>query len=105
ASPVVLDGRIYCLRPGFLVSGDPKTGEVVGQLRLKGQFSASPVAAGGLIYSVNESGLAQVVRPDDKDGKVVSSGDFAETILGTRAMADGALTLRSDKHLGRVAKP
>jgi outer membrane protein assembly factor BamB len=104
ASPLVLGDRVYCLRQSILVAGDLKTGKAVGQLRLKGTFSASPVTAGGLIYCVNESGLAQVVRPDDKDGKVVSTGDLAETLLGTPAIADGALYLRSDKHLWKMAQ-
>jgi outer membrane protein assembly factor BamB len=105
ASPVVLDGHVFCLRQNFLVAGDLKTGEVVGQLRLKGPFSASLVTAGGLLYCVNESGLAQVVHPDDKDGKLVSSGDLGETVLGTPAIADGAIYLRSDKHLWKLAQP
>jgi outer membrane protein assembly factor BamB len=104
ASPVVLGGRIYCLRQGILVSGDLKTGAVVGQLRLKGPFSASPVVAGGLLYCVSESGQAQVVRPDDKDGQVVARGELSETVLGTPAIVDGAIFLRSDKHLWKMAQ-
>ncbi|HEX5273293.1 MAG TPA: PQQ-binding-like beta-propeller repeat protein [Gemmataceae bacterium] len=106
ASPVVLSGRVYSLRQGgILVAGDLKTGEVVGQLRLKGPFSASLVTAGGLLYCVNESGQAQVVRPDDKDGQVVARGDLGETVLGTPAIADGALYLRGEKHLWKIARP
>lgn len=106
ASPVILSGRIYCLRQGgFLVAGDLKTGEVVGQLRLKGPFSASLVTAGGLLYCVNEGGQAQVVRPDDKDGQVVARGDLGETVLGTPAIVDGAIFLRGEKHLWKMAQP
>jgi outer membrane protein assembly factor BamB len=105
ASPVVLGYRVYCLKGSILVTGDVKTGEVVGQLRLKGQFSASLVTAGGLLYCVSESGVAQVVRPDEKDGTVVTSADLGETILATPAIADGAIYLRSDKHLWKVAQP
>jgi outer membrane protein assembly factor BamB len=105
ASPVVLSGRIYCLRQGILVAGDLKTGGVVGQLRLKGTFSASLVTAGGLLYCVNEGGEAQVVRPDDKDGQVVARGDLGETVLGTPAIVDGAIFLRGEKHLWKMAKP
>lgn len=104
ASPVVLDGRIYTLRNAFLVATDVKTGESVGNLRLKGPFSASPVAAGGLIYCVSEDGTVQVVEPDKMDGKVVGTGSLGETILGTPAIANGALYLRSDKHLWKFAR-
>ena len=105
ASPVVLSGRIYCLRQGILVAGDLKTGAVVGQLRLKGPFSASLVTAGGLLYCVNEGGQAQVVRPDDKDGQVVARGELGETVLGTPAIVDGAIFLRGETHLWKMAQP
>ena len=59
ASPLVLDGKVYALRGPILVTGNAKTGDVIGQLRLKGAFSSSPVAAGGLLYCFNEAGLAQ----------------------------------------------
>lgn len=104
ASPVVLGGRVWCLRGPILVSGDLKTGQVRGQLRLKGPFSASPVAAGGLIYCVSENGQALVVQPDDKDGKLLEGGAFGETILATPAAARGAMYLRSDKHLWKITK-
>src|SRR5262249_44054504 len=73
ASPLVLGERVHGLRGAVLVSGDVRTGAVTGQLRLQGPFSASPVAAAGLLYCVNENGQVQVVRPDDKDGKLLAS--------------------------------
>src|SRR5262245_25584508 len=45
ASPVVLDGKVYVLRGSILTVGLLKTGEVISQFRLKGNFSASPVVA------------------------------------------------------------
>jgi len=105
ASPLVLGDRIYSLHNGFLVAGDVKTGEVRGQLRLKGPFSASLVAAGGLIYCLNEGGLAQVVKPTDKEPVLVESNSLADTILSTPAVAGGALYIRSDKRLWKIAKP
>jgi hypothetical protein len=62
ASPVVVEGKVYSLKGGILVSGDAKTGEVRGRLRLTGPFSSSIIAAGGVLYCVNEEALAQVVR-------------------------------------------
>jgi outer membrane protein assembly factor BamB len=105
ASPVVLGERIYILRQGVLASGEVATGEVKSELRVKGPFSASLVAAGGLLYCVNETGVAQVVRPGEKEDTLVSEGKLAETILATPAIADGALYLRSDKHLWKIAAP
>jgi outer membrane protein assembly factor BamB len=103
ASPVVVGDRVFCLRGPILVAGDLRTGEVISQLRLKGNFSSSPVAAGGLIYCFSEDGLAQVARPDKQSIVLASSGSFAETILCTPAIAGGALYVRSDRHLWKLS--
>jgi outer membrane protein assembly factor BamB len=104
ASPVVLGRRLYSLRGSILVSTDLDTGEVVGELRLSGTFSASIVTAGGLLYCINEDGLAQVVQPGDKEGRRLHAGSLGEPILATPAIADGALYVRSDQHLWKIAQ-
>ena len=63
-----------------------------------------PVTAGGLVYCAAEDGLVQVVKPGDKEPEVVGSGSVNETLLATPAVADGALYLRSDKHLWKFGK-
>jgi outer membrane protein assembly factor BamB len=103
ASPVVLDGRIYSLRGSILVSGNLKTGEVLDQVRLKGTCSSTPVGAGGLVYCFTEDGVAQVVRPGAKGAAVAANSPMKETILCTPAIADGALYVRSDGHLWKIA--
>jgi len=102
ASPLVKGDRIYCLRGPILVVGDARTGEMISQVRLKGDFSSSPVAAGDLLYCFSEDGLAHVVRLGGGQVALVSSGSFSETILCTPAIADGALYFRSDRHLWKV---
>jgi outer membrane protein assembly factor BamB len=104
ASPVVMDGRVYSLRGAMLVSGDLKTGQVIGQLRLKGEFSSSPVAAGGRLFCFNEDGAAFVIGPGAKDALLLANGAMGETILATPAIAEGALYIRSDNHLWKIAK-
>jgi outer membrane protein assembly factor BamB len=104
ASPVLLGDRIYSMRGSVLVGGEKKTGKVVNQLRLKGTFYASLVSAGGLVYCINEDGLAQVVRPGEKEATLVASGEMGENILATPAIAGGALYVRSDRHLWKLAK-
>jgi outer membrane protein assembly factor BamB len=104
ASPVVSDGKIYVLRGSILVVGELKTGDVLSQLRLKGNFSASLVAAGGLLFCVNEDGIVHVVRPGNNDPVIVDRCPFAETILCTPAATNGALYLRSDRHFWKIGK-
>jgi hypothetical protein len=104
ASPVLLGDWIYSLRGSVLVGGEKKTGKIVHQLRLKGQFSASPVAAGGLLFCISEDGLIQVVRPGENEDSLVSSGELGETVLATPAIAGAAMYVRSDGHLWKLAK-
>lgn len=106
-SPVVLGGRIFTInQAGVLTCGDLRNGQRLWQLRLKGPFSSTPVGWGKYLYLVNENGLLQVVNTEPKEeGVVVSQMDLAETILCTPAVYGGALYLRSDRHLWKIAEP
>ncbi len=77
---------------------------MLSQLRLKGNFSSSLVAAGGLLFCVNEDGIVHVVRPAENDPVLVNRCPFEETILCTPAATDGALYLRSDRHFWKIGK-
>jgi outer membrane protein assembly factor BamB len=103
---LLVDGdRLYVMNGSVLKCAETSSGEILWQLRVKGNFSGSPVAAGGLIYMVNEEGLGQVIEPGagKAPGKVIGTGDFADTIICTPAIAGDALYVRSDKKLWKVA--
>jgi outer membrane protein assembly factor BamB len=105
ASPILYQDRLYVLnRTNVLLCADVKDGATKWQLRLEGPFSSTPVAAGGHLYLFNEKGLGQVVKPGEDQGELVSSHDFGEMILSTPAIADGALYVRSDNHLWKIAR-
>jgi outer membrane protein assembly factor BamB len=104
ASPVVSDGKIYVLRGSILTVGELKTGDVVSQLRLKGNFSSSLVVVGGLLFCVNEDGIVYALRLTGNDPELVNICPFEETILCTPAATDGALYLRSDRHFWKIGK-
>jgi outer membrane protein assembly factor BamB len=100
ASPVAIDNRIYSPRGSVLVVGDTANGAEVGRIRLRGgAVSGSPVTAGGLIYCPGEDGTVNVLKPGEKEPTVGGTGTLGEPILATPAIADGALYLRSDRHL------
>ncbi len=104
-SPIIDGDRVYSVNgAGVLNCADIGTGEIAWRVRLKPPISSSPVAAGGHIYFFNEKGLAQVVRAGRDKGEVVSEFDHQETFLCTPAIADGALYIRSDKHLWKIAR-
>ncbi len=105
-SPVVLDHQVLVLGDGgILTCASADDGARQWQLRLKGPFSATPVVANGLVYCVNEKGLVQVVDPSMKDGRILSELDLGQPVVGSPAIAGGALYIRSDSRLWRIGNP
>jgi outer membrane protein assembly factor BamB len=103
ATPVYYKDRLYGLIGVGVNCLDAATGELLWQQRIAGAFSASPIIARGKLYAVNEEGKTTVVQLGDKP-KVLAVNDLKETILATPAAANGALFLRSDRHLYCVAE-
>ncbi|MCA9097060.1 MAG: PQQ-binding-like beta-propeller repeat protein [Planctomycetaceae bacterium] len=103
-TPVVYDGRVYVLKSSVLSCGDLKTGKTLWQMRLESKNGyASPLAANGHLYLVDQQGFLQTVKLNDDKGEVVSTLELGESILCTPALAHGALYLRSDQHLWKFA--
>jgi outer membrane protein assembly factor BamB len=104
ASAVAHQGKVYAVnRAGVLTCADAKTGDVQYQLRLKGPVWATPVIAGDHLYLMTFEGQAHIVKLGEK-GEVVGTADFGEKIQGTPAVANGAMFVRSDKHLWKIAE-
>jgi outer membrane protein assembly factor BamB len=101
STPVVVGDYLYSLSTrGVLAGQNARTGETLFQQRL-GQgtgFSASLVAAGGVVYAVNELGEFYIFRAGpkyDEIGKV----EMGETVMATPAIADGTLYVRGERKL------
>ena len=103
-TPLVYAGKIFTVNGSILKCADTASGNLLWQIRLKGNFSSSPTAAGGRIYLFNSAGLGQVIELGEEKGRHVGGGDLGETILCSPAIADGALYIRSDHHLWKIAK-
>jgi outer membrane protein assembly factor BamB len=104
SSPVVVGKNIFTVNSaGVLTCGEISEGKRLWQIRMKGKkFSATPVFAGGYLYTVNEQGLVQVIDIKGEEGEVISTLDLDETILGTPSIAAGSLFIRSDRHVWKI---
>lgn len=105
ASPLYYQGRVYTVGSpvGIVTCVAADDGKLLWQTdRLKGAHSASPVAAEGRIYLVNEEGTATVIQTGEKP-EILGTSALGETILATPAIAAGAIFLRSDQHLFCIA--
>jgi outer membrane protein assembly factor BamB len=80
---------------------EAKTGKVQWSERVGGGYSASPVFAEGRVYFQNEEGGAVVVKAAKEFEKLAQNG-LGERTLASYAVTDGALFIRSDKHLYRI---
>ncbi|MCA9267184.1 MAG: PQQ-binding-like beta-propeller repeat protein, partial [Planctomycetales bacterium] len=106
ASPVLHEGRIYTVnRAGVATCAREDTGAVVWQLRLKGPFWASPVLVGGKLYCFNHEGVCQVVELGEDAGKVVAQNELGDKVLGSPAVADDAMYVRSEGAVWKIAQP
>lgn len=104
SSPVIVNGLAITVNSsGSLSAGSTETGERLWQMRVKGPFSGTPLVAGGYLFLFNEGGNAFVIKPESDKGTVVSELDLAETILCSPAASNGALYVRSDGHLWKLA--
>jgi len=102
-SVLVTGDQVYAMNSaGVITCADGQTGDRLWQLRVPGKHWSTPVIAGDRMYCFNQDGQAHVVQLGAA-GKVISSYDFGETILCSPAVVDGALYVRSDSCLWKIA--
>jgi outer membrane protein assembly factor BamB len=105
ASPLVYEGKVFAVAAGgFLSCADAKTGKLLYKERAKGAFSASPVGADGKVYCLNETGSCFVLDAKSETYDLVATNDLSEATLGTPAIANGLIFIKSDKTLYAIGK-
>jgi outer membrane protein assembly factor BamB len=100
---VVGDELYYVSDAGIATCTDARTGQVHWSERLGGNMSASPVAAEGRIYFQNETGIGYVVKAA-KTFNLLATNDLGEPTFASPAVTDGALYLRSERHVWKIGK-
>jgi outer membrane protein assembly factor BamB len=83
---------------GLAVCLEAKTGDVVWQERLEGEYAASPVVAGGRVYFLAEDGRATVIEAG-RTFRVIARNRLDGEFQASPAVAPGQLVLRSWTHL------
>jgi outer membrane protein assembly factor BamB len=101
-SPILYEGILYVVKNGgILTSFDAETGEVTKTGRLRGAlggYSASPIAADGKLFLLNEDGKATVLRAG-RDWDVIRVNDLGESCHATPALSGGQVYLRTSEAL------
>lgn len=108
ASAIFSGGRLYVVnRSGVLVCASAADGQSLCKVRLAGEFWGTPALVGNRLYCVSQKGEGQVVEinPDGTKAEIVGRGQLEGTFQSSPAVSDGALYLRSDTHLFKIAAP
>ena len=105
ASPVAAGDKVYVITgAGVLNCANAKSGERLWRIRLDGPFRGSPVVAGDYLFGVSErNGKAQLVDLRGDEGKVVGKFELGELVQCTPALSDGAVYVRSDSRIWKLA--
>jgi len=104
SSLLFYDGIVYMANDvGVLTAVDAASGERVWQERVDGVFSASPVAGGGHVYFVSESGDTVVVKAG-RAPQIVSRNPLGERVVASPAISNGRMFVRTDKHVFAIGR-
>ena len=88
----------------MIACGDAKTGKQLYKERTKGAYSASPIGADGKVYCLNETGVCTVLDAKADTFEILAANDLGEETLGTPAIANGVIFIRTDKALYAIGK-
>ena len=99
------DIGVLGLNRSVLVCCDDQ-GEMKWQARLPdaGQFWSTPVVAGQHLYAFAMNGKVFTIQLSDTSGEVVATSELGEDVLGSPAIHDNAIFVRSVGALLKLAK-
>jgi outer membrane protein assembly factor BamB len=103
-SPLLLGEELYFVNDkGFASCVNARSGERYWMERLGGTYSASPIFVNDRILFLSEDGEATWVKPGRKF-EVLGKNTVPGRTLATPAFSEGAMYLRTDTHLYKVAE-
>lgn len=101
-SPLLHDGLIYVMADtGVASCFDATDGTQIWKKRIGGDYSSSPILAGGHIYFGSHDGQVTVIKPG-REGEVVAENQVDGQIMASPAVVGNALVLRTAKAIYRI---
>lgn len=99
-SAIIIDDRYYLADDkGFARCWEIPSGKILWRQRFKGKYTASPVAADGKLFFVNETGTTLVLDATSRDYVELARNDIDEDVLSSPAVSHACFFLRTSKHL------
>ena len=102
-SPVMFRKFLYTVTDGGVASCiDPRTGKVLWQQRIGGEFSASLLRSKDRVYCFDQSGTCTVIKVSEQKCVVISKNKLSGGFMSSPAVLDDDLILRTKTHLYRI---
>src|SRR5262245_13419561 len=103
-SILLIDDLIYMISDAGIASCvEAKTGKIIWQQRIGGEFSASPVYADGKVWFFSEEGKTTVIQPG-RTFELLAENRLDDGFLASPGIAGKAFYLRTRTHLYRIEK-
>ena len=103
-SILLIKNHIYMIADGGVASCvEAKSGNVVWNERIGGNYSASPVTDGKRIFFLSEEGKTTVIAAKP-EYKVLAVNQLDNGLMASPAIHKQAFILRTKTHLYRIAK-
>lgn len=94
-SMLVKDGYLYAvLDAGIGMCWEAATGKEMWKERLGGNFSASPVLVGDVIYATSEAGDTHIFKADPHEFKRIAKNKLGDEVFATPAISRGEIFMR-----------
>ncbi len=101
-SPLLHGSDLFLTDDAGIVSCfDAADGELRWQERIGGNFTASPILAGGRLYFAGESGKVTLIEPSAAF-QVTAENEIDGKLMASPVVVEGALLLRSEQALYRI---
>lgn len=102
-SMVSSEGKVFAVTDdGIMVCLDADSGEVLHRRRVKGNYSATPLLAGGNLYVSSREGLVTILKGDETLADV-GKQQFEGRLMATPAPVGNDILIRTSKKLYRIS--
>jgi outer membrane protein assembly factor BamB len=102
SSPLYIDGLLYMVNTaGQAKCIDALTGQEIWTQRVGLETSASPVFAGGNIYTTDESGLTTIFAPG-RTFTLIAENRLPEGCMASMAVLDGSIIVRTKTQVYKI---
>jgi len=107
SSPIVFGATVVAIKGGVLTVADAQDGSIRYKTRLpdSGSIWSTPVVCKDNLYVFTDTGRCFVVTIGEKSAEIVATNELGEMVLGSPAVSDDSLLVRSNTKLWKIAEP